>query len=235
MTPAASTVAPAVAPWAPPARARRYAPRRRMGWAGIAVMVVFHLALGGLLVSGLGRHVVQVIQKPIDATIVQEVLLPPPPPPPPPPREVVQQAPSPATPPPAWVPPAEVAAPATDAPAITAVQTPVPPADPPPVTPPAPPAPMVAAAPPAPARRDIAVACPKQAAPAIPEKALDEGISGTVRAEVRIRGGRVADVQIVSGPRVFHAAVRAALAQYQCLSQPGEEILATQDFEFKVE
>jgi periplasmic protein TonB len=90
-------------------------------------------------------------------------------------------------------------------------------------------------APPAPLRQDISVACPKQARPAFPERALDEGIHGTVRAEVRIRGARVVEVRIVSGPKIFHAPVRAALAQYQCQTSGSEEILASQEFEFKAE
>lgn len=129
--------------------------------------------------------------------------------------------------PPAYVPPPEVtpaAAPA--APAITAVQSEVPAAPPPVPAAPAPPAP--------PQHQDIAVACPKQARPAIPERALEEGISGKVRAEVKIRNGRVADVQIVAGPKLFHAAVRAALSRYECVGG-GDEIAATQEFEFKVE
>lgn len=217
-----------------PRRRRDFAPKSRFGPVAIGVMVAFHGLLGYALVSGLGKQVVEIVKKPLDATIIQEVKLPPPPPPPePPPKQIVKEMPKLAPPPPAYVPPPDVAPPPAieTAPAISAVQTSEP-------APPPPPAPVVAEAPPAPPapqRQDIAVACPKQARPAFPERALDDGINGTVRAEVRIRGTRVVDVRIVSGPKVFHAAVRAALAQYQCQTSGGEEILASQDFEFKAE
>ncbi len=216
-----------------PGRRKDFAPKGRFGPVAIAVMAVFHLLVGYALVSGLGQQVIEVVKKPLDATIIQEVKLPPPPPPPEPPKPIVKEVPKFAPPPPAYVPPPEVAPPPAveAAPAITAVQSVAPVAPPPP----APAAPDAPPAPPAPLRQDIAVACPKQARPAIPERALDEGISGTVRAEVKIRGSRVVDVKIVSGPKIFHAAVRAALAQYQCQTSGGEEILASQDFEFKVE
>ncbi|MCE4058728.1 hypothetical protein LXM60_00705 [Pandoraea sputorum] len=68
----------------------------------------------------------------------------------------------------------------------------------------------------------------------MPGKALDDGIGGTVRAEVRIRGGKVVDVNL-SGPRIFYASVKTALAQYQCATSGDEEVVATQDFTFKVQ
>ena len=70
--------------------------------------------------------------------------------------------------------------------------------------------------------------------PEMPRKALQEGISGVVRAQARISGGAVQEVTILSGPRVYHAAVRAAMLKYQCNATSGE-VLATQEFEFKVE
>jgi protein TonB len=100
---------------------------------------------------------------------------------------------------------------------------------PPPAPEPPPPAP-----PALPQKADIAVACPKQVAPEMPDKAVDEGISGTVRTELRIKGGKVVGVQILSGPRVFHAAVRAAVARYGC-STGDAEVTAMQEFAFKVD
>ena len=71
----------------------------------------------------------------------------------------------------------------------------------------------------------------------MPRRALEDGIEGTVKAEVRVRGGKIADVRIISGPRVYHAAVRAALARYECITEGGgdAETIATQDFVFKIE
>lgn len=209
---------------------KSFQPANRFSPAGLGVMVGAHLLIGYLLVSGLGRQAFEIVKRPLEATIVQEVKLPPPPPPPPPPKiEKIPEIPKvEAPPPPAYVPPPDVVPPPAPAPepAITAVQTSKP-------VPPPPPAP--APTPAGPIRQDMTVACPRQVAPVMPERALDEGISGKVRAEVRIRGGRVVDVQIVSGPKIFHSAVRAALQQYQCLTSGGGDIVATQEFEFKVE
>ncbi|HJW12150.1 MAG TPA: hypothetical protein VJ598_10205 [Albitalea sp.] len=149
-----------------PARAsraeREFKPKSKVSPIGIAVMVAFHLGVGYVLVSGLGRHAVELVKKPLDATIIEEVKLPPPPPPPPKPI-VKQEMPKVETPPPAYVPPPEVAPP-PDAPSpIAAVQNAVPEA-PPPAAPAAP------VATPQPATNDIAVACPKQTRPVPPQR-----------------------------------------------------------------
>ena len=68
----------------------------------------------------------------------------------------------------------------------------------------------------------------------MPRKALQDGIGGVVKAQIQIKGGNIVDVTILSGPRVFHAAVKAAMMQYKCLSDEGE-MIATQEFSFKVE
>lgn len=209
---------------------QRKPPGRR--FVGLAAVVLLHLLIVYGLVSGLARKAVEVIKKPLDAKIVEEVKLPPPPPPPPPPKEIKPPPAAPkveAPPPPPYIPPPEVTPPAVAAPAIESVTTP--PAAPVPIAPPTPPAPP---APPAARAGDIGVYCPKQTKPEMPRKALQDGASGIVRAEARIKGGKVIDVRIVSGPRVFHSAVRAAMLEYQC--QGGdEELLATQEFSFKVE
>ncbi len=213
-----------------PGRASRdFKPRSRFGTVGIAVMVGLHVVLGYALLSGLARKAIVVVKKPVDATLIQEVKLPPPPPPPKPivKQEVQVQAP----PPPAYVPPPEVTPPPAlePAPTITAVQSGEPVA-PPPAAPPTP-----APAPYKPVSNDIAAACPKQAKPELPQRAIDEGISGVVKAEARIKNGRVVEVRIVSGPRVFHAAVRAAMSRYECQTSGDAEVVATQSFTFTVE
>lgn len=204
-------------------------------FTGLAFVVLFHLVIGYLLISGLATQAVKAIVKPLEAVVIQEVTLPPPPPPPPPPKKIVeppkQQAPKVQAPPPKpFVPPPEIAAPPAAAPAIAS--TPTPPPAPVEIAPPPPPAP--APAPPsAPAKADLGVACPTQAKPEIPAKALQDGVSGVVKAQATIQGGVVSDVQILSGPRVFHAAVRTALKQYKCTAPDGT--VAIQDFAFKVE
>jgi protein TonB len=49
-----------------------------------------------------------------------------------------------------------------------------------------------------------------------------------------IKGGVIQEVTIISGPRVFHAAVRAAMMQYKCVTD-ASEVVATQEFNFKLE
>lgn len=213
-------------------RAQDFNPQSRFGPVSIGVMVLAHGLIGYGLVSGLGGHALELIKKPMEATIITEVKLPPPPPPPPPPpKKIVRQevAKVPPPPRPAYVPPPAVTPPVSAAPAITAVQStqavPPPPAAPP--TPPAPPAPPKATA------TDIAVACPKQVAPQMPRKALDDGISGVVTAEAHIKGGRVTEVRVLSGPRVYHGAVRLAMMKYECQTTGDAELTATQEFIFK--
>ncbi len=196
--------------------------RRTIGWA---VVIAVHALVLYALVTGTAYNALKIIKKPLEAAVIQEVIIPPPPPPPP--KEIVKpQTPKVEAPPPPYVPPPEVTPPTT-APAITSIQTPPP--TPAVIAPPPPPA-----APPAPTgRQEISVACPTQVKPEIPRKALRDGISGVVRAQATIRDGRVVNVEILSGPSVFRDAVRDAMMQYKCISSGGE-IIATQEFAFKV-
>lgn len=206
-------------------------PSRRV--VGVGVVIVLHLLMGYALITGTARTAYEMVKKPLQAVLVEEVIVPPPPPPPPP-KEIVkpQQAPKTDAPPP-FVPPPDVAPPATStAPVIESA--PVPPPTPVAI---APPPPLVVVAPPAPAapaRTDIKVACPNQVTPEMPRKALQDGTQGVVKAQALIRNGAVVEVTILSGPKVFHPAVRAAMLQYKCLSGAGD-VLATQEFVFKIE
>ena len=67
----------------------------------------------------------------------------------------------------------------------------------------------------------------------MPRKALQDGSEGVVKAQVVIKDGAVRDVTILSGPRVFHAAVKAAMMQYKCTAD-ATEIVATQEFGFEI-
>ena len=64
------------------------------------------------------------------------------------------------------------------------------------------------------------------------EGALNSGAA--VARRIAVKDGVVKDVTIISGPRVFHAAVRQAMLRYKCTPQPGE-VLAIQEFVFKIE
>ena len=68
----------------------------------------------------------------------------------------------------------------------------------------------------------------------MPRKAIQEGTEGIVRAQVLIKDGVVTEVTILSGPRIFHSAVRTAMLQYKCNRESGE-VLASQEFSFKLE
>ena len=54
---------------------------------GITIVVLLHVLVIYALLTGLARKAVDVIKKPLTATIIEEVKLPPPPPPPPPPQQ----------------------------------------------------------------------------------------------------------------------------------------------------
>ena len=102
---------------------------------GIAFVVLLHIVIIYALVSGLGDQIVQVLHRPLEAKIIQEVkppqLLPPPPPP-----QLVQ-------PPPPFIPPplVQIAQPPPPAPVIAQVTHVQPVAAPPPRPVPAQPAP----------------------------------------------------------------------------------------------
>jgi protein TonB len=200
--------------------------RRTIGWIIVALL---HVLIAWALITGTARKGLELIKKPMEAAVIQEVNIPPPPPPPPPPKKVEtpKQIEQPKAPPPPFVPPPEVTPPQTTAPTIEAVQAP-PPA-PPVIAPPPPPT-----APPGPVRGEIGVVCPVQVPPEMPKQAAREGTEGVVVAQAVIRDGQVREVTIVSGPRVFHAAVRSAMMQYKCQGGAGE-VIARQEFAFKLQ
>jgi len=79
---------------------------------------------------------------------------------------------------------------------------------------------------------NIALVCPTQVAPVMPEFARRGGISGVVEARVVVLDGLVRDVEILSGPPIFHNAVRHAMLQYRCVPNR-TEVLGTQRFTFQ--
>ena len=207
-------------------------PSRR--WKGIAIVLAVHALIGWALISGMARSGLNLLKKPLEAVVIQEVIIPPPPPPPPPPqpaKEIKQLDVKVDAPPPPFVPPPDIAPTVTPT-APTIFATPVAPSPAPLVVAPLSQAPQAPPAPPK-NRQDIGIACPTQVAPSMPQRAIDEGISGVVKARIEISYGVVKDVVILSGPRVFHSAVKAAVMRYSCISDG--DISATQDFTFKLE
>lgn len=198
-------------------------PRRLIG---IATVALLHLLIGYALVSGLGRHVVDVIKKPLDTKLIVELPPLPPPPPPPPPKEIVKPQATPkaeATPPPAYVPPPEIAAPATEAAPLQAVAETAPaktaPAE---IAPP----PELPAAPPKPEKLTVDGSCPgyantlRQAFAGLYDK---YEIAGTVTVRVQVRGNAITKVNVLSGPREYQRAVVAAVSSLSCQVSGGTE------------
>ena len=207
-------------------------PTRRV--KGMVVVIVIHAFLGYAIVSGMARKGLNFIKKPLEAVVIQEVIIPPPPPPPPPPKKIEKPKEIFKTdaPPPPYVPPPDVVPQvSSNAPAI--FSTAVVPTAPVVIAPPPPPPPIAPVAA-GPKRSAIGLACPTQVAPEMPRKALQDGTTGVVTAQIHIKGSIVQDVTILSGPRVFHAAVRAAILQYKCVTD-SVDVIATQEFSFKVE
>jgi protein TonB len=195
---------------------------------GIAFVVLVHLFVIYALMTGLGRSMMQVIKKPLSATIIEEVKLPPPPPPkkietakPPPPKVET------------FVPPPDVPV-TTEAtgPTIT-VTTPEPPKPPPVVeAPPAPPPP-----PPKPAVRKNVVRVGGED-PIYPRQAIRAGIErGRVVARVNIdENGNVTEVTIISAdpPRVFDQEVITALKGWKFKAE-GEKYVGEVEVNFKLQ
>jgi protein TonB len=203
-----------------PARGSRSFQRKSgLSPLGLVIIVAAHALFAYALMIAIVPAHHGAARKPLDVAIIDETK----PPPPPPPRRIVTAPPKAVVPPPAYVPPPDQPLrTATAAPTITAVATP--PAAPPPAIPAAT----------SPREASIGVVCPTQVAPQMPQQAVDNGIGGVVRAQIHIRNGAIADIDILSGPHILYGAVRAAIRQYRCLSS-ADDVLVTQDFDFKVD
>lgn len=199
-------------------------PSRRV--KGMVIVIVLHALIGYALVSGQAHKGLNIIKKPLEAVVIQEVIIPPPPPPPPPPKKIekAQQMPKVEAPPPSFVPPAEVTPPVTST-APVMEPAPTPPTAPAVIAPPPPPAPPAAVAGP----KRISVTCPKQVKPEIPARAKREEIAGDIQAQIRIKNGTVVEVTFLSGDRMFYPGVRAAIMQYECTNDGGDDVV-TQRF-----
>jgi protein TonB len=208
-------------------------PARHM--LGIGFVILIHALVIWALVSGLGKNVIQIIKKPLNATIVEEVKLPPPPPPPPPPPKKIVEPP-PKLPPPidTYVPPPDIPPPVQQsAPVITQV-APAPPPEAYVIPTPAPPAVVAPPAPPKPAvRRGIVRLSGDD--PTYPREAIRAGVQkGRVVARLQIdEKGNVTDVNIVSSePRgVFDRVVRIALEGWKFRAE-GEKYVGEVEINF---
>ncbi|MGB8338300.1 MAG: TonB family protein [Burkholderiales bacterium] len=209
---------------------------------GLVFVVLMHIGIVYALMSGLGRKAIQVITRPLDAKIIEEIkVTPPPEPPKPPPKEPPPKTAPP--PPPAYIPPPEVKVDVPPPPnVITAVMSEKPPEPPAPIVrepvaeapapaPPPPPAPKPAV------RRGAAIVLNKdECTPQYPRKALQDGISGEGEALIDVAtNGSAAKVVIISAnPRgVFDREVIRAFMT--CRFPPDStEYKVTYPFGFKL-
>jgi protein TonB len=201
---------------------------------GIVIVVAVHVLVVYALLTGLARKAVEVIKKPLSATIIEEIKAPPPPPPPPPPKRIVEtpkvQAPEP------YVPPPDIPVQApTTAPTITAV-APTPPPEPYVIAPP----PVVVAPPAPPAPKPAVRKNPKRVSGEdlqYPRAAVRAGIEkGTVVARVMIdEKGNVVDVVIMSSnpPKVFDRVVIDGVKEWK-YSAEGDKYIAEIEFDFQL-
>jgi len=200
---------------------------------GITFVILMHVLLIWALISGLGRKMVEVIKKPLTATIIEEIKAPPPPPPPPP-KKIIEapkvQAPEPYVPPPD-VPVPSPAESVISAPSVTPPPQPYVIAPPPPVVE-APPAP-----PPKPAVRKGAVPI-KRVELEYPKSAIRMGIEkGHVAVRLNIdEKGNVTNVTILSAdpPRHFDRAVVDGLMQWK-FTADGEKYVVETEVDFKLQ
>ena len=195
---------------------------------GVAFVILMHVLLIWALLSGLGRAIVEVVKKPLTATIIEELKVPPPPPPPP--KKVMEQ---PKIQPPVqtYVPPPDVPVQTNTAPTITETTT-VAPTEPhviaaPVVAPPAPPKPAV--------RHGVTRIAGED--PQYPRSAIKANIDrGQVIARVHVdEAGNVTEVVIVSAvpARHFDRAVIEALSTWK-FKPEGEKYVAEVELNFSL-
>jgi protein TonB len=185
---------------------------------GIVIVILVHVLVIYGLMTGLARKAVEIVKKPLTATIIEEIKAPPPPPPPPPPKKIIEppKAQAPVQP---YIPPPDIPVPTQQAEPVISSVTTTPPPEPVQITAPpvveAPPAPP---APPKPAVRRGIVPIERED-PVYPREAIKAGVEkGRVLARLQIdEKGNVTDVQIVSAspPRFFDRAVREALSKWR--------------------
>jgi len=196
---------------------------------GIAFVVLVHALVIYALMTGLARHAVEVIKKPLSATIIEELKLPPPPPPPP--KKIVElpkATPQPYVPPPDIPVPTQTVEPVISAPTVVVPTEPVVIAPPVVEPPPPPPKPAI--------RRGVKRLSGDY--PEFPSAAIKKGIEkGSVVARLSIdEKGNVTSVNIVSAePRgVFDRAVIDALMSWKFTGE-GEKYIAEIEIGFKLQ
>jgi protein TonB len=199
---------------------------------GLAVTIVVHLIVAYLIVSGMGRTIVNIVQKPLSVSLIEEIK--------PPPPEVIPELPMPApqlphvfTPP--FVPASEVPVQAPPVPDVIATSREPAPAPAPAAAPVA--APVALAAAPQPV--NVALACPNHMEVRghlpYPAQAQRMGLSGEVVMAFTVgTSGQIGDVTVVkSSNPLFNSAAADAVSQLHCLGQ-GREVRVRVPFLFRI-
>jgi protein TonB len=193
------------------------APRKK----GLVFVALAHLVLGWGLWVGTTHHHKTALKKSLEMLVIEDVALLPPPPAPKTPKTPPPSLPMPEVVAERTAPTIELAVAPTVVPKLEAIAP----------APVAQPSPVVAVVP---AKMEAALICPGQVRPEIPRKALIDNIQGLVKAQAVVEGGHVKEVNILSGPRIFHDAVRTAMLQYQCATR-STTVVAMQEFNFRFE
>jgi protein TonB len=197
---------------------------------GLAVTIVVHVIVAYLIVSGMGRTIVNIVQKPLSVSLIEEIK---------PPPEVIPDLPMPVPQlpqvfaPPPFVPPSEVSVQAPPVQDVIATSRE-------PATAPAP-APAAAAVAPAAAPQpvNVALACPNhmevRSRLPYPAQAQRMGLSGEVVMAFTVdTSGKIDDVTVVkSSNPLFNSAASNAVSQLHCLGQ-GREVRVRVAFLFRL-
>jgi periplasmic protein TonB len=193
---------------------------------GLTFVILLHVFVIYALVTGLARNAIEVIKKPLTATIIEEVKLPPPPPPPPP-KKIIEppKVQAPVEP---YVPPPDIPVPTPPSEPVISAPTTTVPTEQHVIAPPAPaPAPKPAI------RKGITPLV--KVDPVYPREAIRAGIAkGRVVARLFIdEKGLVSEVRIVESdpPGVFNKEVTRALSQWKFQAE-GEKFVGEVELTF---
>jgi protein TonB len=199
----------------------------RLSVFGWSLVIFIHSLVIYLLIIGSNQGVLRRVIKPLEALIIQDVNIQPLEKPlptslPKAPERPIQEAPKIVQ--PTFVPPAEVQ---SNAPAINTITSTT--------SIPSQAQPAVTSSPKGlSGKQEMGIVCPKQVRPEMPVRAIRDGIEGVVKVQILVQSGEIKDITILSGPKVFHSAVRDAILQYKCKSDT-DTVTATQEFSFKLE
>ena len=199
-------------------------PARHM--IGITIVVLLHVVVIYALLTGLARKAVDVIKKPLTATIIEEVKLPPPPPPPPPKKIVEPPKAQPVIQP--YVPPPDIPVPQPTTPPVISAPTAVVPTEPVVIAPPAPPTPKATGI-----RKGLVPI--EKVDPIYPKEAIRAGVAkGKVLARLSVdEQGLVTEVRIMEAdpPGVFNKEVIRALSRWKFRPE-GEKFVGDVELNF---